>query len=138
MVEAALISKNGTFLPYSKEDEQAIKDYAGQMVKAKISGVRNPRSYQQLKAYFACCRAVAENTENPDFNTKDKVDLQLRIKLGWIKETVLVNKRVQFIPKSISYKEMKHLTACNYFSEAFQIMADFLKCTVDELLKCAE
>ncbi len=130
------INNQWVFVPYSDEDLEHARDLKPyQILRSTFKGPRNQRSYTQLKAYFACCRKVAENTENPDFNTKDKVDLQLRIKLGWIKESLLVDKRVQFIPKSISFKEMKHLEACNYFERAFETMAKFLSVTVEELLK---
>jgi len=139
MIDVALILTYQGLEPYSQEDKEALRELAGNVpVRAKITAVRNPRSYQQLKAYWACCRAVAENTENPDFNTKEKVDLQLRIKLGWVQETIIVSDRVQFVPKSISYKTMKHLEACRYFERAFETMAKFLKCSVEDLIKCAE
>ena len=138
MIEVALIVKNGTLLPHSKEDQEALKEFNSQLVKAKISGTRKARSYDQLKAYWACCRAVADNTENINFNTPKKCDLQLRVSLGWIEDSIVVKDKVQFLPKSISYKTMSHLAACNYFDRAFETMAKFLKCTVEEMLECAE
>jgi hypothetical protein len=123
-------------IPDSYEDLEALNEYQpNQIIKAKISAIRKQRSYKQLRAYFACCKTVAENTENTNFNSKNKVDLQLRIKLGWIKETILVNGTIQFIPRSISYKEMKHLEACRYFDRAFETMAKFLGISVEELIK---
>ncbi len=139
MIEAALQYKNGALYPYSKEDQTKIKEYDGKhVIKAKLSGVRNPRSYQQLKMYFACCRAVAENTNNPNFNTANKVDLQLRVLHGWLEDTIIIKDKPQFITKSISFKAMKHLEACNYFDRAFETMAKFLGCTIEELKENAE
>lgn len=122
-------------IPASNEDIEVIKGYQpNQVLKTQIRAIRKQRSYKQLKAYFAICRKVAENTDNPDFNTSDKVDMQARVKLGWIKHTIVIDKRVQFIPRSISYKEMKHLQACSYFTRAFELFANFLGVTVEELI----
>lgn len=128
-------------VPESLEDNDKYNEISvGSVVRCKVSNVsgKKARSYQQLKAYFGCCRTVANNTEHKDFNTSSKCDLQLRVKLGWIKEYVVVNDQVQFIPKSISYAEMSHLEACNYFERAFEVMAKFLKITVAELLNNSE
>ena len=94
----------------------------------------HPRSVQQIKTYYRLCQLVVDNTENPDFNTKNKVDLQLRVKLGWCNEPFVINNRVQFNPKSISFKEMRHLEACRYFERAFETISKFLDVPLEELI----
>ena len=136
MNEISFQKVNGVPCPYSKEDQDLWDEYPENgITRHKVSGTRKARSLQQLKAYFGCCRQVAAHTSNPDFNTANKTDLQLRIKLGWIEDTIVVQGRVQFVPKSISYKVMKHLEACNYFSRSFDIMADALGVSVEDMLK---
>lgn len=123
------------YIPASDMDfSKSMECEPNKLLKAKMQTVRKPRSVQQLNAYFACCGKVADNTSNPDFNHKDKVDLQLRIKLGLIDYTLKVDDRIHFVPKSISFKTLKHLEACNYFDRAFEVMSKFLGCTVEELL----
>lgn len=124
------------FVPYSEEDLEAAREFKPyQILRSKFSGPKNQRSWVQIKTYYKGCKKVSENTDNPDFNTKEKVDLQLRIKLGWIKETIVVDGRVQFIPKSISFKEMKHLEFCNYFDRAIDVMVKFLGVEKDDFIK---
>ena len=124
-----------TLKVFSEEDADAIADFPiHKLLRARISGALKPRSYEQLKLYHAACRAVAENTEDPNWNSKEKVDFQCKVKCRLIKEFVVVNGVTHIIPGSVSYSEMNHLEACNYIDRAIDEMAGFLGLGRDEFL----
>ena len=84
-IELALQYKNGIFYPHSPEDAEKAREYKNnQVVRSKITGIKKRRSYEQLKLFFACAKLVAENTEDPNWNTKDKVCEQVKISARYI------------------------------------------------------
>lgn len=140
MIDIALIKKAGCLYPADQESKEKLNNYLdNQPLRAKISGYRKPRSYQQLKLYFACCRAVAENARDDNLNTQVKVDEYCRIKAGFVESYMVIDGQIHIKTKSVAYKNLKHIEACNYFSQAFEIMAKILGITKDELLEnCVE
>lgn len=137
-MEIAMQLMDGIFYPHSEKDKEEVSELKqNQIVKAKIAGVRKPRSYKQLKAYWACCKTVSDNTENEHWNTRDKVDLQLRMKIQFfdLTKTIVFENKVVFYPRSINFKNLRHMESCRYFDRAFEIMAKFLNVSVEDLLK---
>jgi len=117
-----------------------------QIVRMKIYGVRKPRSVKQLNTYWAVCKTVADNTENPQWNTKKKVDFQCRVKLHFVDPDLVAVKpdgTVVVYYLSIAFPNLGHIMACNYFDRAFEAMASFLstketKVSVDQLVDMAK
>ena len=128
--------------PESVEDAEILSDFSNnQVVRVKVYGTNKQRSVKQLGLYWACCRLMADNINNQHFNNKDKVNNQIRVALEFIDlNKSIVDKRGTFHPhyRSISFKSLKHLEACNYFDRAFELMAKGLKITVDELVEEAK
>ena len=139
MKHAALQRKGKALYPFSVEDENVILEYPeNQIINAKFRGVTIPRSYEQLKLYFACCRKVAENIDtsikgNEGWGTKDDVDFNCRIACKLIKRMKIVDGVFYAEPSSIGYDNLSHLQACKYFDRAFDIMAKKLGITTKEL-----
>ena len=130
--------QNGQFVPYSEVDKDIVKEYKqNEIVKLKITGVQKPRSVKQLGTYFAACKLLSENTDDPKWNDYKKVDWQLRNRLQFYDYdlTLVINGNVQFKVRSISFKNLKHAEACNYFDRAFELMAKFLGVDVDSFLE---
>lgn len=106
----------------------------------QIVAADRERSYEQLKLYWRCCQLVADNTDDMNWNTKEKVDEQVKITARhyeyWIyyenQKTGEMTLNVK--TKSISYSELPHLDACGYFDTAFQVMADKIGMTVGEMM----
>ena len=138
MIDIAIQNINGKPHLFSEEDAEKWKEFReNQVVRARCVGVQKPRSYRQLKTYFAGCREVAENTESGPWSTKEGVDFQLRVSLDFrdtSKVAVRPDGTVQFFYKSISFDNLKHLEACGYFTRAFELMAKTLGCTVEQLM----
>lgn len=123
---------------FSEEDADELSDFPlHKILRAKITGAMKPRSYEQLKLYHAVCRTVADNTDDPNWNTPQKVDFQCKVLCRLIDEFVVVGNATHIIPGSVSYAKMSHLSACNYFDRAFDEMAKFLGTTREELLQNA-
>lgn len=136
------LQQNQQLWPFSEEDLEQLKDYCpNQLLRVSVKGTRKVRSLKQLRKYFVCCKKVADNTEDQKWNTKDKVDFSCRVALHFIDPKVTAvspDGYVQFKYRSISFKNLKHIEACDYFNRAFEIMAIKIGKTVDELLENAE
>lgn len=140
MIEVALqIKDNYSLHPFSVEDLEELKEYKpNQVLKAKITGCKKQRSYRQLKAYWAACKTVSENNESPGWQTKSQVDFQIRVALRFYDPELIIAKpdgSIAFHYRSIAYKNLRHIEACGYFSDAFKIMSAKLSITTDELIK---
>jgi hypothetical protein len=131
--------KNGVPVPYSEEDELAWSGFAeNQITTHKVTGVKKPRSYQQLKMFHALLKKVADNSVDPNFNTPEKVKFSIKVQLHFVDDSVTVvdkDGNVHFKYRSFGYESLPHMEACNVFDRAMVIMADVLGCTVDELLE---
>jgi hypothetical protein len=133
---------DGNIKPFSQEDMDKLKEYSAyQTLRCKVYGVRKQRSYQQLKMYWACCQTVADNSSHRMWNTKKSVDFQVRVLLHFVDADIVAvkpNGEVTFKYRSISFKELPHMEACNFFDRAFELMAKHLGITVETLLKNTE
>ena len=139
MIEIACQIKGKTLHPASPEDLGQLSEYSqNQIVKVKVTGFKKPRSYLQLKLFWACCRSVATNTDDPNWNHQDKVAEQVKIKTKFIDSYMVVEGVVHIKTKSIAFKNLSHMESCKFFDRAFEIMAKFLGCTVEELTENAE
>ncbi len=139
MIEIALQKRHDAYYPYSTDDAEKSREYRdNQIVVAQIKGVKKERSYRQLKLYFGLCEVVANNLDDPMWNMKNKVDFQCRVATHFVDpDLVSVRKdgTVVFSYRSISFKNLPHIQACNYFNRAFEIMAKRLGVPVDDLMK---
>lgn len=142
MIDIALQFTGKTLSPFSNEDREALKQYKpNQILRAKITGAEKPRSYEQLKLYWACCKTVADN--HPQDLNKDDIDFQVKIKVAKHNPSMIkrfqADKGVVFMePISIAFANMKHLEACRFFDLAFPIMAEMIGITTEELLQNVE
>ena len=136
MIDIAVQLHNNVLVPYSAEDREALKGYKpNQILRARITGAEKPRSYEQLKLYWACCKAVAENTDM----SKEDVDFEVKIKIAkqhpsMIKRFRSVDGMVFMEPISIAFANMGHLESCRYFDLAFPLMAKMIGVETEVLL----
>ena len=139
MKECALQLKGNALFPFTEEDKEALSEYKpNQVLKCKLQGVKKPRSLEQLGLFMACAKITAENTDDHNWNTKDKVVEQVKIKVRFIESYMVVEGNVHMKTRSISFKNLPHMEACNFFEQGFKEMASFLQVTVDELVKMAQ
>jgi len=128
----------GSLHPISEVDKDTLAEFKeNQIVNLKITGTQKARSIKQLGTYFAGCKLVSKNTDDQKWNTYQKTDYQLRNRLQFYDHgmTLVINGNVQFKVRSISFKNLKHIEANNYFGRAFETMAKFLGVTVEVLME---
>ena len=133
--------KNGVLSPFSQEDKEKLSSFNdNQILVAKVSGTTKDRSIRQLRLFFACCRVVAENTEDIQWNSVDKVKNQVKVRLQFIdlNKSIVVNGVFHPHYRSINFAELKHIEANKIFDQAFAVMAGFLGVGIQELLANAE
>jgi len=134
MIEVSLqLQKDNTTLRViSEEDEQRIMEFhPNQILRAKLYGVKKPRSVIQLNLYWALCKVVADNLEGKG---KEDIDFDVKVALKHVKAFRIVN-GVTFIEVgSISFANLYHLEACGFFDRAFPVMAKMIGVSTDELL----
>lgn len=143
MIEIATQKQGNTLIPFSEEDREKLSEYReNQIIRCKCTGAKKPRSYVQLKLYWKLCSVVAENSTEHGWTTKEGVDLNLRVALDFRDKkkpyVVRPDGGVQLVYRSIAFANLGHIAACDYFTEAFDLMAKKLGVTVDELTENAE
>jgi len=130
--------KNGNPVPFSEEDKALWAEYKeNRLISCKTTGIRKQRSYEQLKLIMKLFRVVASNTDNVGWNTKEKVQLQAKLAIGYLDTNNAVVKpdgTVHIPTRSFSYKDLKHMEACNVFDRVIEVLAKFLGITVEELI----
>lgn len=136
------IQQNQQLWPFSEEDLEQLKDYyPNQLLRVSVKGTTKERSLIQLRLYFACCKKTADNTDDPQWNTKEKTDFSCRVALHFVDPKVTAvapDGTVVFRYRSIAFKNLKHIKACNYFNRAFELQALKIGKTVEELTKFAK
>lgn len=132
-----VLQRHGNVLhPFDPESAELLREYyENQPIRAKTTGIKKPRSYQQLKAYWKACEIVAENRE--EFESKYDVDWQVRVDLKFYDRMTVQGNKIIVECRSISYAQLDHIEACRFFDRAFELMAGWLGVTVDELLQQA-
>ena len=123
-------------VPFDIPTEKHLDNYKeNEVLTGPVAGTRKTRSLQQLKRYWWMCRKVSENAQDRRLSTMELVDWHIRHDLKFYeldKIHVTPSGDVQFFVRSISFKNLKHIDACDYFNRADECMAEMLGCTVDE------
>ena len=91
--------------------------------------------------FWACCRTVAENTNDPHWNSADKVAKQIKVGLQFVdmqKTIVDPQGNVHFHYRSIAFRNLGHMEACRFFERAWPIMAKKIGVTEEKLLQNAD
>ena len=121
------------FVPYGDEAIQKAREYSSyQIMRSKFWGYMHPRSVKQLNTYWKGCTIVAENLED---KSKEDIDFDVKLTLKHIKG-FRVSKGVTYVEvDSISFENLPHLRACNFFDRAFPVQAKMIKVSVNELME---
>ena len=142
MIELSL-QKTGpkTLTVMTLDDMELFKAYeVNQILRAKLTGHKKPRSVLQLRLYWAVCNQIAQLlSDHENQFTRNDVDFEVKIKVAkkhpsMIRRFKSVDGIVYMEPISISFQNMPHLEATKFFDFAFPIMASMVGTTVEELL----
>lgn len=140
----ALIKSNGHIKFYSELDEDNIRGYKDGTIFTATPHSDN-RSWDQLATFHSVCKYTSEHySEDTNMNTPAKVKEILKIQLKFVNYfTYYTNKKtgeqtLHIKTKSLSYVNCDHQDATDFINQAFEIMAGWLKVTVDDLLMNAK
>lgn len=139
MIEVAMQKHGKSLHAMSSDDEEKLSElHDHQICRVKISGVKKPRSYRQLQLFWVCCEKVAENSSDPSWSTKDLVAEQVKLALRYIDAYMVVDGKIHIKTRSISFQDLPHMEACEFFDRAFAVMAEHLGIDVDALVAAAQ
>lgn len=113
------------YAPFSIEDRDASKAFKpNQVVTLKVTGTKRPRSVQQNRWAHAIFRIVASNTEDPDWDTPEKVKRNVKMAMKFFKDDVIVHgNKVFFELRSFAFDKMDQNEADVKYEEAKNICA---------------
>ena len=111
--------------PASKEYADMLRAYkSNQMLRIQIYGTRKQRSVLQNRWVHAMFRIVAANTEDPEWDTLNKVKRKVKMAMHFFKEDVTVQgNKVYFELRSFAFDKMEHNEANVRYEEAKNICA---------------
>ena len=124
MIEIQAQIQNGILNPNTREDFERLHDnfHANQIVNLKVTGPEKARSIPENNLFHACCKLVADNSDDKNWNTPEKVKTQCKIQLRFIRGLVVTGENVQFMLKSLKFSKSKqadshdlYLTAWNHY-----------------------
>ena len=136
MKEVSLQLKNNVLYPFSQEDKDRLREFKdNQILMAKLTGAKKPRSVAQLNTYWSGCRVVANNLEGM---SKEDVDFEVKLRLKHI-QAFRVVKGVTYVELgSIAFRNLDHIESCGFFKRAWPVMAKMIGVTEDALLAMAK
>lgn len=132
------------YKPYSEEaKERAKKLKNNQFVHFSPVSETDQRSVSQLGLYWQACKFISERVDNIDWSTQKHVDFQIRMSLKFFDLDYIfyceIKKQVSFKLLSISFENLPHIQACNYFNQAYEVMFNVLPTgsfnNVDEMIE---
>ena len=142
MIEVALQWSGSFFAPFDDEDLSSCKEFKpNQIVRAKISGIKKPRSLLQFRMFHGVLRTCANNARHPNWNTVDKAKFSLKVALHYVDEGVTAVDRhgtVHFSYRSFGYAGLPHMEANRVFERSWPILAKVLGVSVEKLLENVE
>lgn len=128
----------GLLAPFSEPDIIIMADYkVNQKLQVKITGTRKERSLDQLGTYWRLCKLLSDNSSKPEFATAQHVDWRLRNALQFYDTSLTyVSKagQVNFKVRSLSYKNLGHAEACNYFDQSFAMISEAMGVPLEVLI----
>lgn len=142
MIEIQAQFDGKTYHPYSSKDQDESSCHKkNQVVTLRITGIMKPHSVKQMNTYWSACAMCAENTDDKHFNTKLKVDMQLRHFLHFVDPSCTIvnrNNEVQFRYLSIAFKNLKQAERTNYFDQAFEQIGKWMGISADQVVEEAK
>jgi integrase len=101
-----------TLIPVSEENRLKLKSYKpNQILRVEVYGTTRQRSVLQNKWIHSIFRLVAENMEDQDWNTPEKVKRNVKMAMRFFKDEV-----IEPVPK-ITPTEMTYFEMAEYFRE---------------------
>lgn len=121
-------------IPASVEDGNVLKNYhLKQIVKVEITGIKKPRSYQQLKKYHGMKRFCLKNSQTVEFQDEAAVDYYIKHKVQYFVGSVMINGNLHMIVGSISYSNMEQFIMNGFMDKAIKEFGILVGMTPEEM-----
>lgn len=132
---------NGVAVPYTVFDADTWAEFKdNQIVKGTVTGTTLEPSLEQLDLFMACCELIAENTELPRLNTKEKVLFNVKVAIHYVKtERIAVDNagNIVFEYDSISFRTQEKKRR-RFFEDGFPVLAGYLGVDVETMVAEAQ
>lgn len=129
--QVKIINGEVYYKPFSEEAKKRAELFQGKnnkLVHFKPVGEMDERSVRQLNTYWQACKFASDRVDDPRWVTQKSVDFQVRMGLKFFDYDYIfydeVTKQVHFKLMSISFDNLPHIHACNYFQNAYEIIAN--------------
>jgi len=135
------IQGNGTLKPQSELDADTLfENYKlNQPVSVQITGGSSARSVPESNLFHSCCKLVAENTEDDQWNSTDKAKIQCKMLLKFFKEEIWVDDGgVHFVLDTLRFDKTNQVRSHKFIEQALDILARKIGLTREELVKEAK
>jgi hypothetical protein len=130
MISICIQRRGGHYIPFSDVDRKAGMVFPeNQFLHAKIAGSKKEPHYRQLCAYFGSCEYIAEQSNNPNMNSKAKVDHMTRInpRCNFVEATVFDERgMLHWIPKSLNYENCDQPDRTAFITKALELHAEMV------------
>ena len=121
----------------SQEDLEKLKAYSpNQVLRAKLTGHKRPRSVRQNNWIHAMFKIVSENVEDPNWATPEKVKTMVKMMMGFYEQKFIVKGQVYFQLRSFAFDSMDQAEADKVYNQAKEICA--MKLRVDPEILAAQ
>ncbi len=129
------LDDQGRLAPVSEEYREELKVFKpNQIIRAKLTGAKKPRSVLQNRWLHAIFRTVADNSSDPDWDTPEKVKRNVKMRMQFFKGDVSVHdNKVYFELRSFAFDKMEQNEANRVYEEAKEICAKQLGVKPEEL-----
>lgn len=127
--QVQIIAGEVYYKPYSEDAKKKAAKYKhNQLIHFTPVGETDERSVSQLRLYWQAMKFASERIDDHDWSTPEHVDFQLRMALKFFDLDFIfyneIAKQVSFKLLSISFANLPHILACNYFDNAFELLAN--------------
>jgi hypothetical protein len=130
MIEiSAQITNDYMLSPWTDQDKEDIRNYnPNQIVMVGVKGVRKPRSIAQMNTFWKICTLFAEAAADKNIQSwdhKNKIAFQCKVELQFIdasKTIVDQHGKVHLHYRSINFRELPHMEACNFFKRSYRFL----------------
>ena len=110
--------------PASPEDLESLKEFGvNQIVKARLQGHKKPRSVAQNRWLHAMFKIVADNSEDVEWNTPEKVKRMVKMLMHFFDTRFVVGDKVFFELRSFSFDSLGQDEANRIFNKAKELCA---------------
>ena len=141
-ITADMVGK-AALIPAFSEAEKYLEGVGwGEFVQGNLKSAE-PRNVRQHNLFMACCELVAENTDDENWDTQDKVLEQVKIAARWVECFYYYHNQktgrmeLNLKTKSVGFDNMDQAEAHGFYSTGFDLLAAKLNANEEDMKMAA-